>query len=82
MKQIDICNTPNISQMHKKDILCTFDRVLYQMIKQNLEIDQLIAWFVEELESFVQSIYCDVQSNYSGDKIIQKLFSTFSLFPK
>ena len=66
----------------KKDILCTFGRVLYQMIKQNLQIDLLIAWFDDEFESFVQSMYCDVQSNCSGDKIIQNLFSTFSLFPK
>ena len=61
--------TKHQSNAKKKDILCTFDGVLYQIIKQ---IDQLIAWFVEELESFVQSIYCDVQSNCSGDKIIQK----------
>ena len=79
MKQVDICNTPNISQMPKKDILCTFDGVLYQIIKQ---IDQLIAWFDQEFEPFVQSVYCDVQSNCSGNKIIQKSFSTFSLFPK
>ena len=82
MKQVDICNTPNISQMPKKNILCTFDRVLYQMIKQNLQIDLLIAWFDDEFESFVQSMYWEVQSNCSGDKIIQNLFSTFSLFPK